>query len=94
MQDEEVECDNAKAATDLARHRVAFALARQVFDDPFALDWRDERADYGEERYATVGAAQGRILFVAYTMRGDRIRIISARGATPHERKRYHEEKA
>jgi uncharacterized protein len=93
MVDDEFEWDDAKAATNLARHRVAFALAREVFADPFALDWRDQRADYGEERFATIGIAQARVLYVAYTMRGDRIRIISARGATPHERKRYHEEK-
>ena len=33
----------------------------------------------------------GRMLFVTYTMRGDVIRIISARGAEPHEKRRYHE---
>ena len=35
---------------------------------------------------------EGRLLYVAYTMRGDVIRIISARGAEPHEKRRYHEE--
>ena len=38
--------------------------------------------------------AEGRLLYVAYTMRGDMIRIISARGAEPYERRRYHEENA
>jgi uncharacterized protein len=94
MIDDEFEWDDAKAVANLARHRVAFDLAREVFADPFALDWRDERAGYGEARYATIGMVQARVLYVAYTMRGERIRIISARGAMPHERKRYHEEKA
>lgn len=94
MVDDEFEWDDAKAAANLARHRVSFEVAREVFADPFALDWRDERADYGEERYASIGIVQDRVLYVAYTMRAERIRIISARGATPHERKRYHEEKA
>ena len=37
---------------------------------------------------------EGRLLFVAYTMRGDVIRIISARGAEPYERRQYHEANA
>ena len=36
--------------------------------------------------------AAGRLLFVAYTMREDRIRMISARGAEPYERRAYHED--
>lgn len=35
---------------------------------------------------------EGRLLFVAYTMRGDTIRIITARKAEPYERRKYHEE--
>ena len=35
---------------------------------------------------------EGRLLFVAYTMRDERIRIISARGAKPYEQRRYTEE--
>ena len=35
---------------------------------------------------------EGRLLFVAYTMRGEKIRIITARKAEPYERRRYHEE--
>lgn len=66
-------------------------MARGVLEDPFAIDWLDEREDYGEARYATVGMVEGRLLYVAYTMRGERIRIISARGAEPHERRKYHE---
>ncbi len=94
MIDNEFEWDDAKAAANLARHKVSFDLAREVFADPFALDWRDEREDHGEERFATIGIVHGRVLYVAYTMREARIRIISVRGAMPHERKRYHEEKA
>ena len=67
-------------------------MARDVFEDPFAIDELDERADRGEQRFVTTGLVDGRLLFVAYTMRGERIRIISARGAEPHEQRRYHEE--
>jgi hypothetical protein len=45
-----------------------------------------------EERVVTVGMVEGRLLFVAYTLRDDRIRIISAREAEPRERRRYHNE--
>ena len=52
----------------------------------------DNREDYGEDRYVIIGLVKNRLLFVAYTMRGKVIRIISARGAEPHERRQYHEE--
>lgn len=40
----------------------------------------------------TVGMVQNRLLFVSYTLRGERIRIISVRTAEPYERRRYHNE--
>lgn len=86
------EWDAAKAARNEADHGVTFDVATLVFADPFALEWRDDREDYGEDRYVLLGMVDGRVLYVAYTMRGDAIRIISARGAEPNERRRYHEE--
>jgi len=84
--------DDTKAASNYADHGVRFEAARDVFKDPFALDWLDEREPYGEERYVILGMVETRLLYVAYTMRGDKIRLISARGAEPHERRQYHEE--
>ena len=52
----------------------------------------DDRENYGEDRFTIIGVARGRLLFVAYTMRGEIIRIISARGAEPHEQREYHEQ--
>jgi uncharacterized DUF497 family protein len=86
------EWDFAKAALNLADHGVSFEMARDAFKDPFALEWLDDREDYGEERYIILGMVEGRVLYVAYTIRGAVIRIISARGAEPYERRRYHEE--
>lgn len=63
-----------------------------VFSDVFAIERVDDRQDYGEERYVVIGMVEGRLLSVAYTMRGEAIRIISARGATSHEQRQYHEE--
>ncbi len=58
-------------------------------NDDLALTTRDP-GDYDEQRFATVGMdALGRILVVVYTWRGERVRLISARPATPDERKRY-----
>ncbi len=90
MQDKFFEWDDAKAAANFAKHGVAFEAARDVFKDPFALEWADERQAKGEQRFVTLGMVEGRLLFVAYTMRGEAIRIISARIAEPFERRRYH----
>ena len=84
--------DVTKAADNYVRHGVSFEAARRVFQDPFAIEWLDDRHDYGEDRYGILGIVEDRLLFVAYTMRGDTIRIISARGAEAYERRRHHEE--
>jgi uncharacterized DUF497 family protein len=89
---DEFEWDDAKAAANLAKHGVSFEQARDAFDDPFAIDFVDDREDYGELRLILIGMVDIRLLVVAHTMRNDRIRIISAREAQPHERRRYHEE--
>ena len=83
----------AKAARNLWDHRVSFEAAKRAFDDPFAIDEIDDKEDYGEERSNILGMAEGRLLFVSYTERGSKIRLISARLAEPHERRRYHEAK-
>ena len=92
MNDDEFEWDDSKAAKNFATHGVAFEFARKVFRDPLALEWQDTSEDYGEERYIVVGMAESRLLFVAYTLRNNRIRLISARSAEPYEQRRYHEE--
>ncbi len=72
------------------RHGVSFELATSVFKDPFAIEGIDERQEYGEPRFVVLGMAEGQLLlFVAYTEREDRIRIISARRATQHEEEDY-----
>jgi uncharacterized DUF497 family protein len=61
---------------------------------PFAIDRLDNREDYGEGPLHYLGMFDGHLLFVAYTTRNDTIRIISARGAEPHEKRKYHEDNA
>lgn len=84
------EWDEAKATSNLKKHGVDFADAVGVFDDPLALSMPDDSPD--EQRFVGLGAdGLGRVLVVVYTLRGYKVRIISARRATPSERKRYEE---
>ena len=86
----EFEWHDAKAAANLQAHGVSFDLAKTVFKDPFAVERLDDREDYGEERFVIIGMAEGHVvLFVAYTEREERIRIISARRATQNEQDDY-----
>lgn len=80
-----------KAAANLRKHGIDFADAVSVFSDDLAITIPDERFD--EERFITIGIdAFGRVLVVVYTMRGDVIRLISARQATRREQQQYEEE--
>jgi len=84
----EFEWDSGKATLNLKRHGVDLADAVSVLYDEFAITVTDDRTS--EERFVTLGMdALGRILVVAYTWRGERIRLISARKATPRERRLY-----
>ncbi len=86
----EFEWHDTKADVNLRIQGVSFELAKTVFKDPFAIERLDDRENYGEERFVVVGMAEGHILlFVAYTERQERIRIISARRATQYEQDDY-----
>jgi uncharacterized DUF497 family protein len=85
------EWDPQKAAANIANHGVSFDEAETVFGDPLARLFDDEIHSYEERRNAIFGHSdRGRLLMVSYTERDDdRIRIISARPATPQESRRY-----
>ena len=84
----EFEWDPRKAADNIRKHEVRFAEAATVFEDDSALTMADD--DPREERFFTLGLASlGRILVVVYTVRGERIRIVSARKATRREQLQY-----
>lgn len=69
----EFEWDEVKARIKFQNHGVRFELAEPVFNDAFAVERFDDRADYGEERFVVIGMARGSVLlFVAYTERGSR----------------------
>ncbi|MGD0162014.1 MAG: BrnT family toxin [Candidatus Sulfotelmatobacter sp.] len=91
----EFEWDKAKAKANFRRHGVSFDLAKTVFKDPFAIERLDDREQYDEERFVIIGVAEGKVvLFVAYTERQERIRIISARRATQYEQDDYFQQNA
>lgn len=80
-----------KALVNLRKHGIDLADAVSVFSDDLAITIPDERFD--EERFVTIGMdAFARILVVVYALRGDEIRLISARKATRQEEQQYEEE--
>jgi len=86
----EFEWDPNKAKFNLKKHKISFCEAQTVFADPFADTYFDPDHSTLEERWITLGeSVLKNILIVAHTSRQDKIRIISARKATPKERKNY-----
>ena len=86
----EFEWDEDKAAANLRKHKIDFRDAALVFDDENYLEYYDEANSIFEDRYNVIGMVDD-ILFVIYTERREKIRIISARLATPMERRAYHD---
>lgn len=87
------EWDAEKAMSNLRKHGVSFEVAARVFLDPFALTVQD-RVEEGEYRWQTIGIVDDTlVLLVAHADREEDgmevIRLISARPATPKERRSY-----
>jgi uncharacterized protein len=85
--------DVAKERINLAKHGFDFKAAVTVFADPHLITEQDREVD-GEARWQTIGMTEGtQILMVAHTIYEDEglIKIISARKATPRERRKYEE---
>ncbi len=83
-----VEWGREKAEANRVKHGVDFADAAAVLTDDLALTRPDDNPD--EERFVTLGMdALGRVLVVAYAWQDDEVRLISARKATPSERRQY-----
>ncbi len=85
------EWDAAKAARNVAKHDgVTFEEACTVFDDEGVLiELDNDHSEYEQRFWASGFSAQGRILLVVFTYRGENTHIISARKATPRERANY-----
>jgi uncharacterized DUF497 family protein len=72
------------------KHGLTMEMVKQIFDDPLRIVQHDEAHSGLEERWQTLGKVKG-VLFAVYTERGEKIRIITAREATPQERRIYYE---
>lgn len=83
----EFEWDEQKAVLNRQKHGVDFRDAAQIFFDFDRLEAEDDYLT--EERFRVIGRVYGTILFVVYTFRDERIRIISARKATGYEKQQY-----
>ncbi|MBL8231608.1 MAG: BrnT family toxin [Bryobacterales bacterium] len=87
------EWDETKNRSNFRKHRIDFETAQLIFDDPGCVTFVERTID-GEPRWHAIGFAEGVILLVVVhtyseSSPGEIIRIISARQATPHERKLY-----
>lgn len=92
MQGLQFEWDPRKEQSNQRKHRVGFREASTVFGDPLSITVPDPDHSIGEERFVILGVSrERRLLVVVHTMRGERVRLISARAATKHEREQYQE---
>jgi uncharacterized DUF497 family protein len=87
------EWDVEKARKNYMSHRVLFTEAATVFFDENVIYYKDEEHSEDEQRYIVVGCSRrDRSLFVVHVLRGERVRLISARRVTPLERSAYEAE--
>jgi uncharacterized DUF497 family protein len=85
----EFEWDESKSEVCFNQRGFDFAYAIRAFLDPNRVVRADIRWDYGEDRYQLLGSIEARVFFLVYTLRGETIRIISARKANRREVQRY-----
>ena len=86
-----IEFDPAKSKANIAKHGVDMALVTEVEFDT-AIEWTDNRMDYGETRWQALGFLDGRLHSLVYTERRKTIRAISLRRASRKEEKIYAKE--
>lgn len=86
----EIEWDNNKAASNLIKHKIDFEDAKNIFLDINRLE-REDKRDYDETRIQVIGLVNQVVLFVVYTKRNGRYRIISARRANKNEQRQYYQ---
>lgn len=86
----EFEWDPEKEKVNHDKHGVNFTEAVTAFGDALELTIADPDHSEAEFRFISIGmSSASRLLVVAYTERGERIRIITARLASARERKQY-----
>ncbi len=88
----EFEWDPRKAAANFDKHGVSFDEASLAFFDPNAVEIFDAVNSDDEVRFQLIGISRTRLLFVGYTVRGENIRIITARKANAKQTRYYNEQ--
>ncbi len=89
IEEVDVDWDPAKATSNRRKHGVDFADAALALEDELALTVLDPDSS-DEDRFVTLGMdPTGKVLVVVFTIRGDRVRLISAREATKREQREY-----
>lgn len=83
--------DPAKRAQTLAARGLDFKDAVKVFDG-LEMTRLDEREDYGEDRYQTMGLLDGRLVMVVWTPRGEDCHVMSMRKCNEREKARFRRE--
>jgi len=79
----------AKCAKNIAERGIDFTDVVVGFADPSKKVARDDRKDYGEERFNMLAQVEGRVFHITFTERGRITWIISARKANKREQRRY-----
>jgi uncharacterized DUF497 family protein len=85
------EWDETKRHSNLLKHGVDFLDAVKIFANP-VLEWPDDRQDYGEERFMSIGVFEEDYFVIISTWRGEKRRIISAWKAGNNEQEKYHDD--
>lgn len=86
----EFEWNHNKNQSNIKKHGIDFCDAWRIFEKPM-LNKIDNRNDYGEQRYISLGQLDDAVVVVVYTIRNNNKRIISIRRANHEERKIYTE---
>ena len=84
------EWDDKKDKTNQEKHGLRIIRGAEAFLDGNRMDFPDYSRDYGEERRICIGRCKIGIIFVCYTIRNDKIRLISVRTASKEEKRLYH----
>ncbi|MBX9726097.1 MAG: BrnT family toxin [Rickettsiales bacterium] len=81
--------DVEKRETTLNKHGLDFEDAHEVLFGSLQYTFEDDRFDYGEKRWITVGYLKKRMVVVVWVERGDLIRVISMRKVNEKDQKKY-----
>jgi len=84
------EWDEVKRQTNLSNHKFDFTEAEIVFSG-ITFAFEDDRFEYGEDRFITLGLLRETVVVIAHTERNDTVRVISMRKGTNNEQRLYFE---